>query len=150
MARNRCDDQGFTAQLRLASRGELLDMGSVMVAVDSVLRRATSLQAFAIRSLKVEGRRELVFSIVGLRHVSTDRADSSVLPLLRRIVQQIEKRRWIAIPKEHWGFEGDSVYADYATVTQEEATQQLRMQAAGTADGAALATTDTPPPPQSA
>lgn len=147
MARNRCYASGFTAQLRVTYRVSPLGIPSLMTVVDSAFRRSASLRSFAVLAQEVAERRELVFTVAGLRHESTDRADSTVLYLLRRIAPFAERRKWVAIPKEHWGYEGGTVYIDYAIVPNDEAEAQLRtLQEAAGVKGSMLSTTSLPPP----
>ena len=144
---------GLLAQVRIGNRGTgiLISPEPLVRGFDAVLRRATSLSRFVIRAETLAARREVVLWIAAVRRDETDRADSSVLLLLRRALPEIQRRKWVQIPADTRGFKTESVFADYELLSQctaEKEMQRLEALKCSSDTGATmLATTELPPPP---
>ena len=65
----------------------------LVVSLDAVFRRATSLQRFVIRGETIASRREIVLRIAAVRHEAANRAGATVLLLLRRALPEIARRK---------------------------------------------------------
>lgn len=128
MPRNRVCDVGFTAQVRVASaaRHAPPDASSTLLALDAACRRASSIKAFALRLETVAERGEAVIWLAALRFTPTDRADASILALLRRGVPEARHRQWVDRAAD-----SERVFVDYTIVPETHAaTEAQRLQSA--------------------
>lgn len=145
MSRNRTYGNGFSAQLRFGSM-RTVDIDLRLSDYDSVLRRASSIAKFVLRMERVAGRRELLISIAGVRHTSTDRADSAILPLLRRLRPEVRRRHWSPLLAADGSVTTESVFADYAILPEADAEAAMRnLQSAPATADTVVAATDLPP-----
>ena len=153
MRRNRNFDKGFSAQVRIAVPGaDCTDSASVKriaAAFDAPLRSARSVKAFVLRTEAVAGRREILVTIAAARHVNTDRADSSILPLLRRAVPGLGKRVWkkLAVDADTLCEGADSIYADYSINSEEDAAAQMATLQVPATSGRYVSVSSTSVPP---
>ncbi len=153
MSRNRFYDKGLTASVRVAVPVDCSDGVAKRIAAkfDVPLRSARSLERFVVRAEPLPGRREVLVTIAALRRDSTDRADSSILTLLRRAVPEIEKRVWARLPADlarNQLFKAESVYADYSIVADAAASAQMEtllLKPASGGSNAFVSSTEVPP-----
>lgn len=104
MGSNRLYARGWRAQFRLVSRARLLPATAELAAqVDRALRRALSVERFVVRLDSDTASKELVIRIVALRHEPTQRTDTAVLPLLRRMFPEATKGEWERFPADARG-----------------------------------------------
>ena len=96
MGKSRLYSKGWRAQIRLSRRdgGHCSAGVDLLQRLDGVLRRASSVERYAIRFELIPDRRELLFRIAALRHEPSDRLDSVVIPILRRFVPTLSKGAW--------------------------------------------------------
>jgi hypothetical protein len=145
MVRSRIYGSGFTAQIRVATvgTGPIVHFESLLQPFDRVLRRATSIHRFVIHVETVKQRKEVVLSIAAVRHSATDRADNTILALLRRVFPEIERRCWRALTQKE--LQNESIYADYGLLPQDEAEAEMRrLQALKLGPDSAVSSTDIP------
>lgn len=133
MSRNKLYDVGLLGQLRFCTtKSELLDMTTALMTLDTICRRASSIKTFALRLDYIPSRQEAVLLLAALRHEATDRADNAILALLRRVMPEIERGKWILLSEDHRGFTScDSVFTEYSIASEADAlAEMLRLQSA--------------------
>lgn len=148
MSRNRTFDKGFSAHVRVSVPTDCSEAIAKRIAAkfDAPLRCARSIKNFVLRAEAVAARREVLVSIAALRHESTDRADSAIMPILRRAEPHIEKRAWTKLPADSMrGLSmAAAIYADYSIISEQDAA--ARIDALRTPGGTGfVSSTDVPP-----
>lgn len=126
MGRGRIHAKGWHAQLRIASSKQALEpTPDIAAQLDAILRRSRSIESFVIRLSYIPSRRELVLSIAALRREAYDRADVSVLPLLRRLIAEVEPGRWVVLPDDERRLDGLSVFCSYEIIDDDVARREM-------------------------
>ncbi len=93
---------------------------------DDILRRATSLERFVLHVEDNASRKEVVLTVAGVRRSPTDRTDTTILPLLRRLLPEVERGKWVQLPADGRGLDQESVFVDYEVVERDKAEEHMR------------------------
>lgn len=145
MGRGRTYANGWCATIRLALRNREPQVhASTAASLDRILRRATSVSSFALRLDAVPARRELVIRVAAIRHQPTHRADASVLPLLRRLIPQAQRRTWIQVPRGSNDGSDMSVFVDYEVVETDVAQREMVKISSQATVNSCISTSDAP------
>jgi len=112
--------------------------------MDTVLRRSVSIQRFVLRLDSNSSRRELIYRIAGVRHTPTDRADATILPLLRRFMPEAEKGAWVQLPDDARGLGDGAVFVSYELVEADAAEREMRELQSNAPVGCCISTTEVP------
>jgi len=146
MGRGKLYTTGFRAQLRLTFRSVTPKAHAASAAsMDTVLRRSLSIKQYVLRLDTNSSRRELIYRIAGVRHTPTDRADATVLPMLRRFIDEAEKGTWVQLPDDARGLGDAAVFVSYELVEADAAERELRELQSNAPAGCCISTTEVRP-----